>query len=177
MTIQSLRPMPRILFLFAAALIASSGTTQAQLEAAPTGRNFDPVAFFSGSTEGRGVLKKTFSAKQTTHVTGVGTMRADGHLIIDQEVRIEGEKIQNRHWQLHEVRPGNFSGTISDAKGVVTAAVAGNRLNISYKMKDGGMSVVQVLTMAADGRSVHNTMKIKKFGIVFATLDETIRKV
>jgi hypothetical protein len=60
---------------------------------------------------------------------------------------------------------------------VVTAAVAGNQLHIKYKMKDGGMSVSQVLTMATDGKSVHNAMKIRKFGIVFATIDETIRKI
>ena len=39
------------------------------------------------------------------------------------------------------------------------------------------MSVSQVLTMASDGQSVQNAMKIRKFGIVFATIDETIRKL
>ncbi len=30
--------------------------------------------------------------------------------------------------------------------------------------------------MAADGKSLHNAMKIKKLGITFATINETIRK-
>lgn len=168
---------PRYLVLFAAIAVALFGTIQSQMAAAAGPRAFDPVAFFTGSTEGHGTLKKALSGKQKTHVTGTGVVKADGQLVIDQVVRIEGEKAQNRHWQLRETKPGTFSGTISDAKGVITASVVGNQLNIKYKMKDGGMSVSQVLTMAADGKSVHNAMKIRKFGIVVATMDETIRKV
>ncbi|MBO9497880.1 MAG: DUF3833 family protein [Novosphingobium sp.] len=178
MPIRTLRLVPALLLAFAAGLAALFAVAQQPLEAAPPpARVFDPVAFFSGQTEGRGVLKKALSAKQNTYVTGTGTLRVDGHLIIDQVVKIDGEKTQARRWQLHEVKPGNYSGTISDAKGPVTAAVAGNQLHIQYKMKDGGMSVSQVLTMAPDGRSVHNAMKIRKFGIVFATMEETIRKL
>lgn len=170
---------PRYLFVLAALAVAFFGLGQSQPSAAAVAasRNFDPIAFFNGSTEGRGTLKKALSGKQKTHVTGTGVVKADGQLIIDQVVKIEGEKTQTRHWQLREGKPGNYSGTISDAKGLVTAAVAGNQLNIKYKMKEGGYSVAQVLTMAADGKSVHNAMKIKKFGIVFATIDETIRKL
>ena len=179
MTISLARPAPRFLLLFAMAITVLLGTSQATLEAAAPAaqRTFDPVAFFTGSTESRGILKKALAGKQATHVTGTGTVRSDGQLIIDQVVRIEGEKVQTRRWQLREVKPGNYSGTISDAKGLITAAAAGNQLMIKYKMKAGGMSVSQVLTAAADGRSVHNAMKIRKFGIVFATIDETIRKV
>jgi len=176
MTTGSLRLSPRFILMFAAALTVLLGTTQSQLKAAVPARGFDPVAFFTGATEGRGTLKKALSGTQATHVTGTGAMR-EGNLVIDQVVRIEGEKQQTRRWQLHEVNASAYSGTISDAKGPVSATIAGNELRIKYKMKDGGMSVSQVLTMAADGKSVRNTMKIKKFGIVFATMEETIRKL
>jgi len=177
MTSHSLRIAPRFVFAFAVAITVMFGMAQAQLKAATTARTFDPVAFFTGSTEGHGTLKKLMSAKQTTHVTGTGKRLADGQLVIDQVVEIQGEPTKTRHWQLRETKPGSYSGTISDAKGVVTASVAGTKLTIRYTMKDGGMSVSQVLTLADDGRSVHNAMKIRKFGIVVATIDETIRKL
>jgi hypothetical protein len=173
MTNHSLRLAPKLLFVTAAAFAV--GTAQTPSLAAATGTTFDPVKFFTGSTESHGTLKKAMSGRQTTHVTGTGALR-DGQLVIDQVVRIEGEKTQNRHWELREVSAGSYSGTISDAKGKVTAWVNGSELHIKYTMKDGGMSVSQVLTME-DSTSVRNVMKIRKFGIVFATIDETIRKL
>ena len=177
MTLFSLRFSPRFALLFAA-LAVLFGAAQTQLWAASpaTVRGFDPVAFFSGSTEGNGSLKQVFSSAQTTHVTGVGKMQADGYLVIDQIVKIEGETMKNRQWRLHETKPGSFSGTLSDAKGPVAAVVSGNQLRIRYKMPD-GLSVSQVLTIAQDGKSARNAMKIRKFGIVVATLDETIRRI
>lgn len=175
MTNHSHRLAPGLLFVFAATLAVCAA--QAPVQAAPAGRVFDPARFFTGSTEGHGTLKKAMSGRQTTHVTGTGTLRKDGQLVIDQTVKIEGEKTQTRHWELRETSAGNYSGTISDAKGAVTAWVDASKLHIKYTMKDGGMSVSQVLTMADDGQSVHNAMKIRKFGIVFATIDETIRKL
>jgi hypothetical protein len=174
MTSHSLRFAPRFLFLFAAAIAAMFAAVQLQ---AATERTFDPEAFFVGSTEGHGTLKKTMSARQTTHVTGTGKKRADGQLVIDQVVKIQGEPTKTRQWLLRETKPGSYSGTISDAKGNVTAWVDGSKLHIKYTMKEGNMSVSQVLTMAQDGKSVQNSMKIRRFGIVFATIDETIRKL
>lgn len=140
-------------------------------------RTFDPVAFFSGRTEGTGTLDEIAASPKTTFVTGTGSVRPDGVFVIDQAVKIEGEPAKQRRWQLRQTAPGRFSGTLSDAKGPVTGVVTGNRMQIGYTMKEGGMKVAQVLTLAADGRSLRNNMKIRKFGIVVATLEETIRKV
>ena len=177
-TTGSLRLTSRFLYLCAAALVLLLGAAQVQLRAATpaAGRDFDPAVFLTGATESRGSLKKVFSSAQATHVTGFGTMRADGFLVIDQTVNIEGEKTTNRHWEIRQAKPGTFSGTISDAKGPVTAVISGNRMQIRYKTRD-GLSVQQLLTAAPDGQSIHNAMKIRKFGIVFATVDETIRKL
>jgi hypothetical protein len=163
---------------FAATLALLLAGAQMPLLAAipPPAHDFDPAAFFTGPTEGHGSLKKVFSSAQATHVTGFGTMRADGLLVIDQTVNIEREKTASRHWEIHQTQPGTFSGSISDAKGPVTAVVSGNRMDIKYKTRD-GLSVAQILTAAPDGKSLHNAMKIRKFGIVFATIDETIRKL
>jgi hypothetical protein len=139
-------------------------------------RTFDPVEFFSGRTEGTGSLDTITASPKATHVTGVGTMRAGGLFVLDQTVDIAGDPTRHRQWQLRETAPGQFRGSLSDAKTPVTASVTGNRLRIRYTLRD-GVGVDQTLTLAADGRSAANTMKLRKFGIGVGTLTETIRKV
>lgn len=147
------------------------------LQAATPARAFDPVAFFTGSTEGHGTVDEIAASPRSMHVTGSGSMRADGVFVIDQRVRIKGDPAKQRRWQLRQTAPGRFGGTISDAKGQVSGVVTGNRMQINYTMKEGGMKVSQVLTLSADGRSLSNTMKVRKFGILVATVAETIRKL
>jgi hypothetical protein len=137
---------------------------------------FDPIAFFTGRTEGVGTLDEVMASPVSTHVAGVGALQPNGVFVIDQTVKITGKPVEQRRWQLRETAPGRFGGTISDAKGPVTGVVTGNRMRISYTMRKGGMKVEQILTAAPDGRSVSNSMKIRKLGIVVATLAETIRK-
>ena len=142
---------------------------------AQAARTFDPIAFFSGGTEGHGTVDEVLASPRKIHVTGTGALRAGGVFVLDQTVRIEGDPVQRRQWQLRQTAPGRFSGTLTDASGPVTGVVTGQRLQIGYKMK-GGMKVEQVLTLAADGRSAANRMKVRKLGIVVATVVETIRK-
>ncbi len=137
---------------------------------------FDPVRFFSGSTEGVGQLKKVFSSAHRTLVHGRGTVRADGVLVLDQQVEEQGEAIRMRQWQLRQISPGHFRGTLSDASGPVSADARGGNLAIHYTMS-GGLAVDLVLTLDASGQSAHNVMKVTKFGMTVATLDETIRRV
>ena len=40
----------------------------------------------------------------------------------------------------------------------------------------GGLPTEQWLTLAADGRSAHNIMVVRKFGLRIALLDEEIRR-
>jgi hypothetical protein len=57
----------------------------------------------------------------------------------------------------------------------VTGVVAGNRLHLSFRMR-GGMDVDQWLTLAPGGRSAKNVLRVRKFGVTVAALDETIRR-
>ena len=137
-------------------------------------RGFDPVVFFSGKTTGEGRLKKLFSSAQATHVIGRG--RLDGAvLVLDQTVTIAGEKSRERQRRLRAAGPGHWTGTLSDARGAVDASAAGAVLTITYTSND-GMGIVQMVTLATDGRSARNLMKVKKFGMAVATLDETITR-
>ena len=152
------------------------GPSPVQAQATAAARTFDPVAFFSGRTEGIGTLDEVMASPVATHVTGVGALQANGVFVIDQTVKITGKPVEQRRWQLRQTAPGQFSGTITDAKGAVTGVVTGHRMKIGYTMKRGGMKVEQVLTLSADGKSLSNTMKVRKLGILVATMVETIRK-
>ena len=146
-------------------------------EPARPGAAVDPVAFFTGRTEGTGSLDEIASSPKAMRCTGVGAVRASDVFVLDQILEIAGEPTKRRQWQLRRTGPGQYSGTISDARGPVTIAVTGNRMRIGYIMKEGGMRVESVLTLASDGRSASNSTKIRKLGFVVATLNETIRKV
>ena len=162
-------PVP--ILAVAALLGVVPAAAPAQSQAAP---GFDPVAFFSGRTTGEGHLKKMFSSAQVTHVTGRGRIEG-GVLVLDQSVTIAGEPRRERQWRLRAVSPGRWSGTLSDARGPVEASAAGAVLTIAYVSND-GMGIVQTVTLAPDGQSARNRMKVKKFGMAVATLDETITR-
>ena len=159
--------------IFAACALLATLPSAAPAQA-PAARGFDPVAFFAGSTTGVGHLKKLFSSSQATHVTGFGRVEG-GVLVLDQSVAIAGEPRRERQWRLHAVAPGRWAGTLSDARGPVAASAAGAVLTIAYTSNE-GMGITQSVTLAADGRSARNRMKVRKLGMTVATLDETITR-
>ena len=164
---------PALNALAAAAALATLALPAA-LPAQPAARTFDPVAFFEGQTTGEGQLRKIMSAAKATRVTGRGRIEG-GVLVLDQSVAIAGEPRRERQWRLHAVAPGRWAGTLSDARGPVTASAAGAVLTIAYTSND-GMGITQSVTLARDGQSARNLMKVRKFGITVATLDETITR-
>lgn len=143
--------------------------------ASPPAPAFDPVVFFAGRTTGEGRLKKVFSAAQATHVVSEGKVAADGALVLDQTVRIEGEAVRQREWRLRKVSPDRYECTLSDAKGPVVATQAGGVLNIAYTDKS-GFAFRQQLTLEDGGRRAHNRMKVRRYGLTVATVDETITR-
>ncbi len=168
------RPLRRVALILTAALAPLSFAATPARAAEPAATD-DPVRFFTGTTEGAGKLKKLMSTAHGTRVHGRGFVRGDGALVLDQTVEEEGEPVKTRHWLLREVAPGRYSGTISDARGPVTVAIAGNRMTIRYTMTT-GFAVAQEVVVAPDGQSAHNMMKVKRFGITVATVDETMRR-
>jgi len=138
---------------------------------------FDVERFFTGRTEGRGVLQVAFSGDQRIVVQGRGRVEADGTLVLDQRVEREGEQPQQRRWRIRRVAPGRYTGTLSDAQGPVTGIVDGNRLELRFQMKRGGLDARQWLVLQPDGRGALNHMTISKLGVTVASLEETIVKL
>lgn len=137
--------------------------------------SFDPVAFFTGPTQGKGALKELVGKEKRASVQSFGRVDDDGWLILDQKVAIEGEPIRQRRWRLKQVSPGKFSGTINDAKGSVEAEVVGQSVRIHYKMKN-NLKVEQILTPAPGGRALDNRTTFSRWGVKVATLTERIEK-
>ncbi|HTM96138.1 MAG TPA: hypothetical protein VL100_10020, partial [Croceibacterium sp.] len=96
---------------------ASPAQAQVSAQAQGSARAFDPIAFFSGRTDGVGKLDEVMASPKKTHVTGTGWVRPNGLFVIDQTVEVEGDTVKHRQWQLRQTTPGHFNGTLSDAKG------------------------------------------------------------
>jgi Protein of unknown function (DUF3833) len=142
----------------------------------PATSPFPTFDFFSGETEGNGVLHIALHAPRPIHVVGQGQVDPDGVLILDQKVETQGRRAQHRQWRIREVAPGRYAGTLSDASGAVNGAATPGMLRVAFRMS-AGLEAVQTLRLAPDGRSAHNIMVVKKLGITVGVLDETIRKV
>jgi len=140
--------------------------------AMPSGE-FDPVDFFEGRSHGEGTLHQLLEGERKIRVDSVGKVRGDT-LVLDQVVRIAGNKPKQRRWTLRPSGDG-WTGRLTDATGEVVAEREGDAILIRYRM-DGGLKVEQLLTPRPGWRTVDNRMKIRKFGMVVARLDETIVK-
>lgn len=137
---------------------------------------FAVIRFFEGRTEGRGVLKVALRSPQPIRVESRGTVEPDGALSVRQIISQGNKPARVREWRIRELSPGRFVGTLTDASGPVAGEAAGNRLHLRFSMK-GGLEAEQWLTLAPGGRSAHNIMHVRKFGLTVASLDETIRKL
>ena len=130
--------------------------------------------FFIGRTEGVGTVRVIMSGRHGVRDETRGRLER-GTLILDQVVREEGKPARNRTWRI--TRTGNrITGTISDARGPVTGEEEGNVLHLRYRSVE-GPSVEQRITLQPGGRSAHNRMVFRRFGMTVATVESTIRRI
>jgi hypothetical protein len=137
--------------------------------------SFDAIRFFQGKTRGDGSFKSVLHAREDVHVDGSGKVEPDGTLILDQQVRRGAKPAEQRQWRLRETSPGHYSGTLSDARGPVEGDAVGNKLHLRFTSKS-GYRVEQWLVLGTGGQQARNHLVARRFGIVVATLDETIIK-
>ncbi|WP_300974023.1 DUF3833 family protein [Sphingomonas sp. LHG3406-1] len=144
----------------------------ADLPAGPT--PLDPIAFFTGETSGRGTLDPIFGRSVPITVESQGTPQPGGLRLV-QRIK-EGDKPERtRVWVIEDRKDGFYTGTLTDADGMVVMDVIGPRANIAYSTPS-GLSIHQQLALQPDGRTVLNRLEARKFGIRLAVLSETIRK-
>jgi hypothetical protein len=135
----------------------------------------DLTAFFTGRTHAENQLKIVFSSTVPLIVDSVGRIEGKEFVLIDTVH--EGDKpVRMRKWVTHEVAPGHYSGTLSDATGPVDILVRGNSATIRYTMNT-GLRIEQVMQLQPDGRTLTNHVVARRFGLKFAHVDGTVRKV
>jgi hypothetical protein len=153
---------------------AAAGAAVVQLPA-DSAATLDPIAFFTGRSQGEGTVDTLLGRRVKLLVTSVGEKQGDT-LILDQTIREGAKPPRVRRWIMRPVAPGRYTGTLTDAEGPVNVTVAGPRAAIRYRMR-GGLDVDQQLTLQRDGRTLLNRLHVKKFGVRLAAVEETIRKL
>lgn len=143
-------------------------------QAAPAAQG--PEHFFVGRTEGAGTVHVMLSGRHAVRDRSRGRIERGNVLIIDQVVEEEGKPPRSRTWRLLRTPANRITGTISDARGPVTGSVAGNVLNLRYRMAE-GPTVEQSITLHANGRTATNRMTFRRFGLRVATMESVIRRV
>jgi hypothetical protein len=139
-------------------------------------RKLDMLAFFSGKTHAENVLKIVLKQPSKLIVDSIGGKGDRGDFVLIDTVREEGKPIRTRKWVMRSAGPGHFTGSLSDAVGPVDISVDGGSAVIRYTMK-GGLKVTQKIQLQADGRTLSNNVMVRKFGLKFARVQGTIRKL
>jgi hypothetical protein len=157
--------------LAAAALLMLGATAAA--DPAP---RLDMTGFFTGKTHADNIIKIALHGPHKLIVDSIGGRNKEGEFVLIDTVQEEGKPTRKRVWAMHPVGPDHFTGTLSDAIGPVDVAVSGNSATISYVMRDGHLKITQQLQLQPNGTLANHVMA-KKFGLKFAEVDGTIRKV
>jgi hypothetical protein len=136
----------------------------------------DMMDFFSGRTRADNVIKMALHRPHKVIVDSIGGRNKGGDFVLIDDVQEEGKSPRKRTWVMHPVAPGHFTGSLSDANGPVEVVVSGSAATIRYTMKDGGLKIDQHVQLQRNG-TLTNHVIARKFGIRFAELDGTIRKL
>lgn len=159
--------------LAAAALLALSASASAATEKP----KLDITGFFTGKTHAENVMKVALQGSKKLTVDSIGGRNKEGEFVLIDTVREDGKPERKRTWVMHPVGPDHYSGVLSDAIGPVDMAVSGPSATIRYTMKDRNLRIFQRLQLQGDGKSLANHVVAKKFGLTFAKVDGTIRKL
>lgn len=134
------------------------------------------LRFFEGSTESLSTVKVLMKKPYRSRAIGVGKIRTDGSLELVQQVTDDGRPAKMRRWLVHQVAPGRYSGTMTEALGPVDVQEVDGRYRFRFKMK-GHLAVEQWLTPQPGGRAASNKATIRKFGMKVASAEGVIRKI
>ena len=136
----------------------------------------NPLRFFEGRTEMISLVKLMTKRPYRSRTTGQGRIASDGTLHLVQRVEDQGKRAYDRRWRIRQVGPNRFSGTMSEAKGPVTAQQIGGRYRFRFKMR-GSISIEQWLTPIPGGRAARSTVTIRKLGMTVGHSEGMIRKL
>ncbi len=136
---------------------------------------FTPQNGLSGPSHGDGSLKLFFGHPRVYHVQSFGRSESNGSFTLKQTIVFDGKETQTRRWDMQQVTPLNYTGTLSDAAGTVSGHTSGRHLLLQYRIK-GPLMMHQALELMPDGKTIDNVGRITLLGIPVGSLHETIRR-
>ena len=136
----------------------------------------DPLRFFEGRTESVGTVKLAMAKPYRSRAIGTGEILPDGSLKLVQRIEDQGQQPRHRRWHMRQVAPGRFSGTMSEARGPVTAEEVDGRFRFRFRM-EGNVAVEQWLTPINGGRAAKSHVSIRKYGVRVGSSEAVIRKL
>ena len=151
----------------------SSDGRPASAAAQPT---LDLIQFFSGRSAGEGTIKIVLQDRKPLRVASVGRAAGPGLLVLDQRITEGAEPTRMRRWQMNCTPRGRCRGSLTDATGQVRVTIGGNAARIHYEMKR-GLKVEQWLVLRPDRRTLDSRLRVSKWGVTVARVDEVIRKL
>jgi hypothetical protein len=155
-----------------AAALLLTGCTSVQLPAGTA--TLDPIAFFTGVTNGEGTLDTLIASPVPISVASLG-FREHGGLKLIQRIEEGDRPPRVRTWIMKHAGAGRYTGTLTDAQGPVAISVTGPRAEVRY-VTPSGLRIRQQLALQSDGATILNRLEAYKYGIRVAVLDETIRR-
>ena len=136
----------------------------------------DMTAFFTGRTHSESILKVALHKPVRLVIDSVGGKGDKGDFVLIDTVH-EGDKpVRTRKWIMRPAGPNRMNGTLTDATGPVELTASGDSATIRYVMQ-GGLRIEQRLELQPDGRTLSNHVIARKFGLKFARVDGTVRKL
>jgi len=148
----------------------------ALLGAAPAPVSLDPLRFFEGRTVSDSVVKVVMKKPYSARSVGQGRIESDGSLRLVQQVLDEGQAPKQRRWLVRRAGDSGFTASMTEAVGPVVIDRVGNAYRFRFRMKD-GLNVEQWMKPLPGGRSAQMNAKVRKFGMVVANSQGTIRKI
>jgi hypothetical protein len=144
--------------------------------AAADNPRLDMIAFFTGRTHSESILKVALHKPVRLVIDSVGGKGDKGDFVLIDTVH-EGDKpVRTRKWIMRPAGPNRMTGTLTDATGPVELTASGDSATIRYVMQ-GGLRIEQRLELQPDGRTLSNHVIARKFGLKFARVDGTVRKL
>lgn len=157
-------------------LMACGGTAPASPAAA--GPPFDPIGFFVGHTQSRGVLEDRSGAPAGQIVTeSEACIDANHRLHMVQQLNVRDDKPQKRIWTVWRTAPGRFAATASDMIGRADGEMNGGIFHWRWVLARSPGNPLLNVTMEQwmyrlDGGSAVIRTTISKFGFIAAEATE-----
>ena len=172
-----------LLFLYALAVAALSGCAAlAPSDFAATKPQFDPVAFFTGTTKSSGVVEnRAGSPRQRVETATRGRLSGD-ILELEQDLSFSDGKRQHRSWRIRRIDAHHYEATANDMVGSARGEAYGNAFRWSFRLAlspgnpFGNVGMTQWMYLQPGGETMINHTIIRKYGIIVAQVTEQFRR-